>query len=307
MTAPAGKSGRWRHPGTMKKAVGATLVVILAIIGFDPAAANDLDFPVLMYHDFTSDSDGLQFQMPTGLFKQQMQHLLDHGYQTVLPQDLEAAANGTKPLPPKPVMLTFDDWFPSHYALALPILDRLGLKGVFFVPSKKARTEDEKQKLRKTHRHGHVIASHTVNHSFLTKTRCRSSKSGCCQPRRPCNDEQIEAELVDSKRELEAIIGAPVTAFAWPGNYFDQPTIKLAKAAGYQTIFAVEHQVKEHGELVNVVGRTTGLDRIHRIEIGGRCNLELFPLTLQDHRCCLVSDREFHRHCRPRENELLAP
>lgn len=264
-----------------------------------------IDIPVLMYHDFTRAETGSQFKMPAALFEKQMAYLADNGYTTVTPSQLAAAARGEAELPARPVMLTFDDWYPSQHELALPVLDKLGQKGVFFVIAKKVRSEAEKRKLAEMAGNGHVIGSHTVNHYYLTKTHCKRASNGCCRPTAPCGEGDIRRELAESKKELEEILGTPVTAFAWPGNYYNERAVELALAAGYETVFAVERQVREDGVLVGTVGVTRDLGTIHRVEIGGRCGMDLFPLSLVDHRCCLVSDREFHRHCRPRENELL--
>jgi peptidoglycan/xylan/chitin deacetylase (PgdA/CDA1 family) len=294
----------------MAVVVTAAMVLLMSwpaspAAGVTPVAPAQLDIPVLMYHDFTAAAKGSQFATSVSLFTQQMQYLVDHGYTSVLPADLAAAARGDKALPAKPVMITFDDWYPSQDTMAVPVLDKLGLKGVFFVISGKVSSPAEQKKLRELAAHGHVIGSHTVHHYYLTKTTCSRTASGCCAVGRPCTDAEITAELTDSKKALEAILGAPVTALAWPGNYYDDRTIKLAEAAGYQTIFAVEKQVTENGVLVNTVGTTMSLATIHRIEIGGQCAMDYFPRSLQDHRCCLTSDREFHKHCRPRENALL--
>jgi peptidoglycan/xylan/chitin deacetylase (PgdA/CDA1 family) len=291
----------WRRIMVLGLAVAA-----MALIAAAPASSGpNLDIPILMYHDFTRAAQGSQFATSIDLFAQQMQYLVDNHYVSVLPADLAAAAHGAKPLPARAVMITFDDWYPSQYTLAVPVLDRLGLKGVFFVMSGKVKDPAEQKKLRELTAAGHAIGSHTVHHYYLTKTTCGKKTSGCCTVGRACTDAEITAELTQSKRDLDAILGAPVTALAWPGNYFDDRAIALAQKAGYETLFAVERQTYEDGLLVNTVGTTADLATIHRVEIGGQCTMDYFPRSLQDHRCCLVSDREFHRHCRPRENQLL--
>ena len=62
-----------------------------------------------------------------------MQMLADSGYHTILPDQLYAYLNTGAPLPPKPVMLTFDDGDLDQYETALPILDKHGFKGAFFI------------------------------------------------------------------------------------------------------------------------------------------------------------------------------
>jgi peptidoglycan/xylan/chitin deacetylase (PgdA/CDA1 family) len=59
---------------------------------------------------------------------------LQHRYR-VLPPDgfLDAIAAGWRPAEPPPCLLTFDDGTRDHLEVAMPILERRGLSGVFFV------------------------------------------------------------------------------------------------------------------------------------------------------------------------------
>lgn len=252
--------------------------------------------PVLMYHEVSAESPGRQFSMPVALFQQQMEFLASQGYHTILtPQYVDYLKKG-KPLPPKPVMITFDDWTPGQFELARPILNRLRLRAVFFVPTEKARALSEAEKLRALAADGHEIGSHSVHHYYLTQTNC-NARWKCCGKMRPCTLQEIRAEIFDSRVELQNILGRPPLAIAWPGNYFNDQTIALALAAGYEATYAVENQVMENGVLTNRVGVTTGPEKIYRTEIGGMCNMNFFPKAVATQRCCLSSSRSFHRHC----------
>lgn len=64
------------------------------------------------------------------LFRQQVDYLRRH-YTPVAMEDVVARDE----LPPRSVLLTFDDGFSDHYAHAFPILAERGVPGVFFPPS----------------------------------------------------------------------------------------------------------------------------------------------------------------------------
>ncbi|GAB4471096.1 MAG: hypothetical protein Kow00124_07890 [Anaerolineae bacterium] len=67
-------------------------------------------------------------------FRAQMQWLKDNGYQTISLYDLVYALSiGWPPLPPKPIILTFDDGYVDNYEQAFPILRELGFTGTFFI------------------------------------------------------------------------------------------------------------------------------------------------------------------------------
>lgn len=64
-------------------------------------------------------------------FRRQLEALVRHGTPITMAQ-LVAALDGA-PLPPNPVMVTFDDGYRSCHDVALPILQRVGVPATFFV------------------------------------------------------------------------------------------------------------------------------------------------------------------------------
>lgn len=110
----------------------------LAFAGVKQAAAvTDLLRPpplgvtVLIYHRVGGGS-GVQVDLPVALFEEQCEHLAAHA--TVLSLgDALAALRGERPLPPRAVVITFDDGtadLPEH---AVPILVRHRLPATIFV------------------------------------------------------------------------------------------------------------------------------------------------------------------------------
>jgi hypothetical protein len=94
--------------------------------------------PILCYHQIRDwrpkDSQSSKdYIIPTGAFREQMQMLADSGYHTVLPDQLYAYLTTGAKLPSKPIMLTFDDGDLDQYETAVPILEKHGFKGAFFI------------------------------------------------------------------------------------------------------------------------------------------------------------------------------
>lgn len=103
------------------------------------------------------------------------------------------------------VSLTFDDGYKSQYTDMLPILEKYGLKGTFYVitgliGAPHYLNEDQ---LKELYVRGHEIGSHTVSHPYLTTLK----------------DKTIHWELERSKRFL-AEKGISVKTFSYPyGDY----------------------------------------------------------------------------------------
>ncbi|MDE2584820.1 MAG: polysaccharide deacetylase family protein, partial [Betaproteobacteria bacterium] len=86
--------------------------------------------PVLMYHHVTPQP-GLVTVSPQ-TFRSHMAWLASHGYRGVGTEALADFLAG-RPLPPKSVVITFDDGYLDNYVYAHPVLAEFGLKAVLFL------------------------------------------------------------------------------------------------------------------------------------------------------------------------------
>ena len=68
-------------------------------------------------------------------FESHLKYLVSAGYQVVTLDDLLYALTQGRPLPPKPVILTFDDGYEDNYLNAFPLLQKYGMAGHFFIIS----------------------------------------------------------------------------------------------------------------------------------------------------------------------------
>jgi peptidoglycan/xylan/chitin deacetylase (PgdA/CDA1 family) len=107
---------------------------------------------VVMYH-YVRDSAASPFPdiraLSPALFEQQLDWL-QREYRLVRLEELDAALNGGA-LPPNAALLTFDDGFIDHYVAALPILQRRGLSGVFFLAHEACGSSPRVLGVHKTH------------------------------------------------------------------------------------------------------------------------------------------------------------
>ena len=94
--------------------------------------------PILMYHYVSNPPTGADIYrndlsvLPEN-FKEHMLYLVEKGYSTIDLYDLSMAITNKKPLPEKPVILTFDDGYIDNYHNAFPVLKELDLVATFFV------------------------------------------------------------------------------------------------------------------------------------------------------------------------------
>lgn len=186
--------------------------------------------PVLCYHQIRNwragDSKSAKdIIVPVDLFRSHMKILKDSGYQTILPDQLyEYLAYGT-PLPPKPVMLTFDDTDIDQYTEAWPIMKEYGFKGVFFVMTVSINRRPRymtTEEIKELSDEGNVIASHTWNHERVPSY---------------TTDEQWATQIEGPKKKIEEITGKPAEYFAYPFGLWDRKAIPELKKRGVKAAF----------------------------------------------------------------------
>jgi peptidoglycan/xylan/chitin deacetylase (PgdA/CDA1 family) len=90
---------------------------------------------VLMYHQVSaSRADFLT--VPMALLERQLAYLGQRGYRVISCRELLAGLAGQAPLPPRPVVLTFDDGYQNNADLLYPLLQKYRLKATIFIPTK---------------------------------------------------------------------------------------------------------------------------------------------------------------------------
>lgn len=92
---------------------------------------HETPIPVLLYHGVatTVRSDGI----PVTLFRAQMLELKKKGFQFITVSELDKMLRRQEPLPPKPLVLSFDDGRVDTFQNADPVLKELGIHATMFV------------------------------------------------------------------------------------------------------------------------------------------------------------------------------
>jgi peptidoglycan/xylan/chitin deacetylase (PgdA/CDA1 family) len=196
------------------------------------------EVPVLMYHSIADEATRKfrRFAVSPDEFAAQMDFLATEGYQPVTAADLAASRSG-RPLPPRPVVLTFDDAYTDFYTAALPILRKHGFRAALYVPTayvggttrfngslgEESRPVLSWQALRDIAAEGVEVAAHSHTHPQLDRVPA----------------EVVSEEVARSRRLLEDKLGLAVDGFAYPFGYWNPGTRAAVAAAGYRYAFVV--------------------------------------------------------------------
>lgn len=91
---------------------------------------------VLMYHKIAADHTKDFLTVPSSDLETQFIYLQQQGYTSIPLSDLLAFVQQQKPLPDRPLLLTFDDGYRDNYEVMYPLLLKYNMKAVIFlVPS----------------------------------------------------------------------------------------------------------------------------------------------------------------------------
>jgi peptidoglycan/xylan/chitin deacetylase (PgdA/CDA1 family) len=165
------------------------------------------------------------------------------------------------------VYITFDDAFENLLENAIPVLEDYQIPAIIFavagnlgetprweMPSnhpesyEKTMTADQLASLSKHHLI--KIGSHTVTHPNLVEI----------------SPEQAKTELVDSKQQLEALLGCLVEDLALPYGAYNQTVLTMAQEAGYQRVYTLDPKPVNLKLGRAVIGRFSMSPDVWRIE-----------------------------------------
>lgn len=114
--------------------LGAVLVGIVSLFqgtAVPASAPAGITLPVAMYHHILKDPDRWNdYTISPDQFEADLRYIQDCGYTTISTAELLAWAEDGEPLPPNPILITFDDGYESFHEYAYPLLQKYNMKAV---------------------------------------------------------------------------------------------------------------------------------------------------------------------------------
>lgn len=174
-------------------------------------AAHSVAVPILMYHHVspapTHNLLDFSLTVTPSNFAAQLDYLKSHGYHTITFNQLFDALYFDAPLPPHPIILTFDDGYEDVYRYAVPLLQAHGFSGMFYIITGAVGATGYMSwgEIRDLLAQGMQVGSHTVHHISL----------GWIVIGEP---QLAQQELQASKATLQQHLGITIQQFCYPGG-----------------------------------------------------------------------------------------
>ena len=257
-------------------------------------------FLVLAYHDVEDDAaDQRYLSVRTSALNEQISWLLHNGYHAISVQDILDAHDGKKTLPPKAVLLSFDDGYSSFYTRVWPLLQAWNVPalwapvgswvdtpanqkvnfGGLMTPRDRFATWDMVRELSRSPLI--EIGSHTWASHYGIPANPQGSREPAIANRfydkatgRYETDQQFSRRIGDDVRKvtekITQVTGKAPRAWVWPYGAASGTSLAIARQQGYQLAFTLE----------DGLGNVQDLGNIPRLLIAGNPSLKAFASTV---------------------------
>jgi peptidoglycan/xylan/chitin deacetylase (PgdA/CDA1 family) len=177
--------------------------------------------PILMYHVIGTPPPGAPFpDLYVGRddFALQLAWLHAHGYHAVSLRRVYDFWKRGDALPPRPIVLTFDDGYRQDFTAARPLLAQRHWPGVLNLAVRNLL--DGKltvRQIRMMIRQGWEVDAHTINHVDLTTLGASA----------------LRHEVAGSRAWIRRRFHVPVDFFCYPSGRYDARVLAAVRAAGF--------------------------------------------------------------------------
>jgi peptidoglycan/xylan/chitin deacetylase (PgdA/CDA1 family) len=174
--------------------------------------------PILMYHHIGISPVNSIFYVQPDKFDAELKLLHDWNYTPITTSMLVQAITQGTSLPPRPVIITFDDANEDNYVNGFPIMKKYGFTGVLYLVVQYLDKPNylTVAQVKEMAAAGWEIGSHTETHPDLL-----------------ADATALRYEIVQSRKDLQNMIGVPVLTFAYPFGDAGSATVDYVHFAGY--------------------------------------------------------------------------
>ncbi|MDH6520154.1 peptidoglycan/xylan/chitin deacetylase (PgdA/CDA1 family) [Streptomyces sp. SAI-208] len=193
--------------------------------------------PILMYHSVATDPNDATrtLSVSPAAFAQQMQLVAELGLTPIRTADLAARWRTGRPLPARPLLITFDDGYEGVHRHALPVLVKHGFPATVFVSTGWIRgahdtgggldTMLDWDQVRELAAADVEIGGHTHTHPQLDQL----------------DDTALRHELIHSREIVTDEVGTAPVSLAYPYGYSSRRVREAVRETGYGQALAVNN------------------------------------------------------------------
>lgn len=217
------------------------------------AAHEGVFLPIIMYHSVCDSRDLFgEYVISPQTLENDLRYLKENGYTSVFVRDLVNFVHCGGELPPKPVVITFDDGFYNTLSVALPLLEKYDMKATVSVVGSYCEKADGE--ISRSDRYSYLGAKdisqlfnsgriEIANHTFdLHKLGNR--RGAQILPGESYEDYRslLISDLMKTQDYLSDNCSIAPTVFAYPYGIVSEPSLRIVKSCGFSASLGVEER-----------------------------------------------------------------
>ena len=219
--------------------------------------------PILLYHHVGPPRPAFvpRLTISPAAFERQIRWLAERGYSSIVASDWVSWRVEGRPLPPCPIMISFDDAFAGVAEHAFPILKRYRMRASVFVSTAllggtlamRAGNNDHPEH---SFRGPDAADSAPIGWDVLPLMTVRQvlewsgegfefgSHGKAHADLRSLSESQLKDEVEGSRDDLEQIVGRRVASFSFPYGQYDERSGKAVRSA-YDIAFTTDEDIND--------------------------------------------------------------
>lgn len=219
--------------------------------------ADTVSLPIIMYHSLLKDParQGKYIVSPDD-FESDLRYLQENGYTTVVMQDVIDYVIDGRPLPEKPIVLTFDDGHYNNYVYAFPLLkaydSRIVISPVGAYTDQYSETGERNanysylvwEDLRTMQESGYVELQ---NHTYAMHN-SKGRRKGAARQRGESLEQYrqaLSADLTRMQEQMAAHTGFTPTTFTYPFGAVSPESVPILRELGFTATLTCEYHVNQ--------------------------------------------------------------
>ena len=236
------------------------VLIFIFVLLFSFAFANSDEYikvPIIMYHSILKDpARSNKYTITPAVLEEDLKYIKANGYETITISDLTSYVYDDKPLPPKPIILTFDDGHYNNYGYLYPLLEKYDMKAVISIVGSYTDKFSETDEANLNYSYlrwkdiNELISSGRVefqNHTYNLHDNTHG-RIGAKKKKGESDDEYkkiLEEDINKLQNEFKENTGYVPTCFTYPFGGISNSSLDIIKELGFKASLSCEEGINK--------------------------------------------------------------
>lgn len=236
------------------------VLIFIFVLLFSFAFANSDEYikvPIIMYHSILKDpARSNKYTITPAVLEEDLKYIKANGYETITISDLISYVYDDKPLPPKPIILTFDDGHYNNYGYLYPLLEKYDMKAVISIVGSYTDKFSETDEANLNYSYlrwkdiNELISSGRVefqNHTYNLHDNTHG-RIGAKKKKGESDNEYkkiLEEDINKLQNEFKENTGYVPTCFTYPFGSISNSSLDIIKELGFKASLSCEEGINK--------------------------------------------------------------